>query len=155
MAGHDQRFKLMLREFFPELLHLAVPDRADAFDCATLAWLDQEQFLDPPTGRNVVLDLVARLEMTRPPAGERAGPWLALVNVEIEAEDRAADLRRRIYGYWHALRTRHGLPVLPLAVLPPRRPGRRRHRRLRGAVPGPATADVPVPVSGLAGARCV
>lgn len=116
MPSHDQRFKLMLREFFAELLRLTVPDRAAAFDCATLAWLDQEQFLDPPTGRNVVLDLVARLEMTRPPAGERPGPWLAVVNVEVEADDRAADLRRRIYDYWHALRIRHGLPVLSLAV---------------------------------------
>ncbi len=106
----------MLREFFPDLLRLAVPDQADAFDCSSLTWLDQEQFLDPPTGRNVVLDLVARLEMIRPPAGERVGPWLAVVNVEIEADDRAADLRRRIYHYWHALRTRHGLPVLPLAI---------------------------------------
>jgi len=116
MAAHDQRFKTMLREFFPDFLRLAVPDRADAFDCSTLTWLEQEQFLDPPTGRSVLLDLVARLEMTRPAAGESPGPWLAILNLEVEAEDRATDLRAKIYRYWHALRERHRLPVLSLAL---------------------------------------
>jgi hypothetical protein len=113
---HDQRFKQAVREFFPDFLRLAQPDRADAFDCTALEWLDQEQFLDPPQGQRVLLDMVARLNLTRPAAGQRAGPWLVLVNVEVESEDRIAHLRERIYRYWHVLRVRYGLPVLSLGL---------------------------------------
>lgn len=82
---HDQRFKSLLREFFPDLLRLFWPVWAERFDFDTLVWLEQEVFTDPPQGKRRTVDLVAQLQLRTPsnPAEASSPPWLALVHIEI------------------------------------------------------------------------
>jgi hypothetical protein len=121
LSDHDQRFKNLFREFFAEFFALFFPAWASRFDFTRVDWLEQEVFTDPPQGQRRSLDLVARLPVrpdAPPPAPHLELPdrWIALVHVEIEAQDRAAPLRPRMHAYYEQLRRRHGLPVLPIAM---------------------------------------
>ena len=119
MPDHDQRFKLLLQEFFREFLELFFPILAARFDFSKIEWLDKEVFADPPQGQRGYLDLVAQLATREPVAGQRAGEadsLLALVHVEIEHAESAQRLRSRMFQYYEQLRRRHGLPVLPIVL---------------------------------------
>jgi hypothetical protein len=119
MADHDQRFKVLLEAFFRDFLELFYPEIAACFDLSTVEWLQQEVFADPPQGERLALDLVAKLRATQALAvNEQSGAtWMALIHVEVESKDSSAHLRPRVYAYYHELRERHGLPVLPIALL--------------------------------------
>jgi Domain of unknown function (DUF4351) len=119
MADHDQRFKTLLREFFAEFVQLFFPAWADRFDFSGVEWLDQEAFPDPPQGRRRVPDLVARLPVRLPPTLEdlnQQQPWIVLLHVEVEARDSVAPLRGRMFAYYHYLRYKHQIPVLPVGL---------------------------------------
>ena len=58
---HDQRFKLLIQEFFGDFLDLFFHQWAERLDTSQVEWLDKEVFLDPPQGEKGVLDLVAKL----------------------------------------------------------------------------------------------
>ncbi len=85
MTGHDQLFKDLFREFFPELLQLADPDLAarstPGRKLKGLAFLDKEVFLDWPEGRRREADLVAEIS-------GRGGRRKLLIEVEIEHSHR-------------------------------------------------------------------
>jgi hypothetical protein len=123
MDDHDQRFKSLLMAFFAEFFQVFFPAWADRFDFARVDWLEQEVFPDPPRGERRSLDLVARLPLrpgVPPPApapGEPAESWLTLIHIEIESQDSVAPLRSRMHAYYEQLRRRHGLPVLPIALV--------------------------------------
>src|SRR5262245_41855527 len=119
MAGHDQRFKVLLQEFFAEFIQLFFTDWADRFDFGEVEWLNAEVFADTPQGERRYLDLVAKVKVRqvlpaqRPGQGER---WIALLHVEIESEDKVAPLRPRVFDYYWILQERYGLPVLPIGL---------------------------------------
>lgn len=116
---HDQRFKSLLREFLPEFFDCFFPDWAAKFDFAGTEWLEQEAFLDPPSGEKRVLDVVAKVPTRDPvpdPSGRGASHSLVVIDVEIESPERATDVRPRMLWYYEALRHRHGLPVLPICL---------------------------------------
>lgn len=114
---HDQRFKELIREFFPDLLRLFFPVWAGRFDFTAVEWLDKELMPEPPDGDRHVLDLVARLPAVVPTSPTTPPPpWLALVHIEIESPDRTTALTPRLPGYYRHLRERYGLPVLPLVM---------------------------------------
>lgn len=119
MADHDQRFKVLLREFFAEFFHLFFPDWAARFDFTGLTWLDKEVFTDPPQGERRYVDLLARLPTRQAiptPRGATAESWIALVHIEIEADDTVAPLRPRMFAYYAQLRRDYNLPVLPIGL---------------------------------------
>ena len=60
MQDHDQRFKVLLREFIVEFFLLFFPEWAKRFDFARIEWLEQEVFPDPPQGERFAVDLVAK-----------------------------------------------------------------------------------------------
>ena len=116
---HDQRFKVLIQEFFMEFLLLFFAAWAERFDCTAVEWLDKEVFPDPPEGPRRVLDLVAKLATRQPVPGQRPGEsehWLALVHIEIESPDKATPLRPRMYRSYGQLRDKYGLPVLPICL---------------------------------------
>src|SRR5207248_9610715 len=81
MEDHDQRMKVLLREFFVEFMRLFFPLWAARFDFSTLSWLDKEIFPDPPRGERRAADLVARLSTVEvPPRQHALEDWLALVH---------------------------------------------------------------------------
>ena len=116
---HDQRFKALIREFFPEFMQLFLPVWAKQFDFASAEWLEKEVLPDPPEGERHVLDLVAKLrtaENLTSRTTATADEWLAMVHVEIESEDRTTRLKPRLPRYYHHLRDKYKLPVLPIAL---------------------------------------
>jgi hypothetical protein len=116
---HDQRFKLLLKEFFAEFLKLFFPGLAQRFDFSHIVWLDKEVFADPPKGERGYLDIVAQLPTRQPIPGQRAGEaesWLALIHIEIEHARSVQPLRSRMFQYYEQLRRRHGQPVLPIVL---------------------------------------
>jgi hypothetical protein len=118
-VDHDQRFKTLLREFFPDFMRLFFADWAERFDFSQIEWLDKEVFPDPPQGERRVLDLVAKLPTRQAVPGQRTGEterWLALVHAEIESEDSVQPLRSRVHDYYEHLRHLYKLPVLPIAL---------------------------------------
>jgi hypothetical protein len=119
MLDHDQRFKLLLQQFFPEFLQLFFPAQAERFDLSQVVWLDKEVFADPPQGSRGYLDLVAQLLTRHAIPGQRAGEsdsTVALIHVEIEHAESVQSLRSRMFQYYEQLRRRHGLPVLPIVL---------------------------------------
>jgi hypothetical protein len=46
----------------------------------------------------------------------RPEAWVAVIDIEIESADSAADFRGRMFEYYTALRREYGLPVLPVAL---------------------------------------
>lgn len=112
MADHDQRMKGAVQQFLPEFVALAVPEWGGRFDLSAPAWLPQEVFLDPPQGERRLLDLVARVPVTRAIGTFRE----ALLHVEIEAGESLTELRRRMPRYRAGLRSRYELPILSLAL---------------------------------------
>ncbi len=111
-TDHDQLFKAVIREFFPEFLTLFFPDQAARFDLSAVTWLDKEVFADPPDGPRHVLDMVAELHALAA-AGVTA---LALIHLEVESAESVTDLERRLPAYYFHLRRTHGKPVLPLVL---------------------------------------
>ena len=107
---HDQLFKTVIREFFPDFLRLFLPALAPAFDLSKVLWRDKELFAVPPDGPRHVLDLVA--ELTRLD-GDTS---LALIHIEIESADSVGDIERRLPDYYFHLRRTSGQAVLPVVV---------------------------------------
>lgn len=116
---HDQRFKTLIRVFFKQFMELFCEDWMDLLDLTDLTWLEQEISTDPVSGPRQVLDLVVRVR-TR----EKLSPWhdsetdefpLAIL-IEIESPDRTTSIRERMPTYTWNLRTKLGIPVLPIVV---------------------------------------
>ena len=116
MTDHDQRFKVLLKEFFAEFLTLFFPERAVRFDLEHVEWLDKELFPDPPQGDVLVLDLVARLRLRNADPAAEATETVALIHIEVESREAVATFRRRMFEYYESLRRKYNLPVLPVAV---------------------------------------
>ena len=68
---HDQRLKVLLKEFFEAFFLCFFPAWAARFEFIDIDWLDKELFLAPPQGEKRQLDLVARLRL-RPGAATTA-----------------------------------------------------------------------------------
>ncbi len=116
MEDHDQRFKRLIQMFLAELFEAFFPAWFGRFDFKGATWLEQEVFLDPPQGERRVIDLVARLPL-KPKSDETTiAQELALIHIEVEAEETTVPLRKRFYDSYQALRRKHDLPVLPVAI---------------------------------------
>jgi hypothetical protein len=112
-TDHDQLFKEVIREFFPDFLRLFFPDQAVRFDLSQVHWLDKELFADPPDGPRHLLDLVAELTLL---GGGVTETSLALIHIEIESAESVTDIERRLPDYYFYLRRTSQKPVLPMVV---------------------------------------
>jgi hypothetical protein len=115
---HDQRLKVLLKEFFEQFFRCFFPAWAERFDFGDLTWLDKEVFLAPPQGEKRHLDLVARLRIRReaPPPQPGLTELLALVHVEVESRESVQPFRPRMFDYYVQLRRDSQLPVLPVGL---------------------------------------
>jgi hypothetical protein len=113
---HDQRLKVLLKEFFEAFLYCFFPEWAARFEFVEIDWLDKEMFLAPPQGEKRQLDLVARLRPEAPPPRAGVSDLVALVHVEIESRASTLAFRPRMFEYYIQLRRDTGLPVLPVAL---------------------------------------
>src|SRR5262249_4034509 len=89
---HDQRLKVLLKEFFDAFFTCFFPAWADRFEFTEIDWLDKELFLAPPQGEKRQLDLVARLKLRpgAPPPRPGITDLVALVHVEVESRESIA-----------------------------------------------------------------
>src|SRR5256884_9538795 len=103
---HDQRLKILLKEFFEQFFLCFFPAWAARFDFTDLTWLDKEVFLAPPQGEKRHLDLVARLHIRSDAPPPQAGltELLALVHVEVESRESVQPFRPRMVEYHVQLR---------------------------------------------------
>ena len=112
---HDQRLKTIIQTFFADFLRLFFADWAERFDLSRVEWRDKEVYPDPPEGSRHELDLIAWV-----PIAEAAEPGpeasIVLVHVEIESPDRTTRLKPRLPYYYHFLRDKYDLPVLPIVI---------------------------------------
>ncbi|MGO9469949.1 MAG: DUF4351 domain-containing protein [Isosphaeraceae bacterium] len=115
---HDQRLKVLLKEFFEAFFLCFFPAWAARFEFIDIDWLDKELFLAPPQGEKRQLDLVARLRLRPGAPPPRAGvtDLVALVHVELESRASIPAVRPRMFEYYVQLRRDTGLPVLPIAL---------------------------------------
>src|SRR5438067_469618 len=116
---HDQRFKMLLVEFFHEFLALFFPAWAERFDYSAVDWLTQEVFPDPPQGERRALDLVCRVRLlpgVLPPFPDGPAEGFVLIHLEVESNDRIAGFRRRFFDYYCDLRRKYDLPVWPIGL---------------------------------------
>jgi hypothetical protein len=115
---HDQRLKVLLKEFFEAFFSCFFPEWAARFEFIEIDWLDKEMFLAPPQGEKRQLDLVARLRLRpgAPPPRAGVSDLVALVHVEIESRASTLAFRPRMFEYYIQLRRDTGLPVLPVAL---------------------------------------
>jgi hypothetical protein len=115
---HDQRLKVLLKEFFEQFFLCFFPAWAPRFDFTAIDWLDKELFLAPPQGEKRQLDLVARLHLRpgAPPVRPGVADLVVLVHVEVENRPSAVALRPRMFDYYVQLRRDTGLPVLPIGL---------------------------------------
>lgn len=116
MKEHDQRFKTLLREFFPHLLALFFPQCAAGVDLATVRWHDKELIHDPPRGEVLAVDLLAEVRCRPAPDGAPPPHPETLYHLEVESRDAVAQFPERMYKYHGPIRARHGKPVVPIAV---------------------------------------
>ncbi len=111
---HDQRFKSLVQEFFVDFLELFFADWATQMDYSTIGWLNSEIFHDPPEGDRHSVDLIAKLPFAFPDQeAEETIYSLLLVPIEIESPDRMTVLKPRFSYYFHFLRDKYKVPVLP------------------------------------------
>jgi hypothetical protein len=115
---HDQRLKVLLKEFFEQFFLCFFPVWAARFDFADLTWMDKEVFLAPPQGEKRHLDLVARLRIRpgTPPPRPGLTELMALVHVEVESRESVQPFRPRLFEYYVQLRRDSQLPVLPIGL---------------------------------------
>src|SRR5262249_30432569 len=115
---HDQRLKVLLKEFFEQFFLCFFPAWAARFDFTAIDSLDNEPFLARPPGEKRHLDVVAglRLRPGVPPPRPDAAALLALVHVEVESRESVQPLRPRMFEYYVQLRRDSGLPVLPVGL---------------------------------------
>jgi hypothetical protein len=118
VPDHDQRLKVLLKEFFEAFFLCFFPAWAERFEFHEIDWLDKELFLAPPQGEKRQLDLVARLRLRpgAPPPRADVTDLVALVHVELESRASTLAFRPRMFEYYIQLRRDTGLPVLPIAL---------------------------------------
>jgi hypothetical protein len=117
LGGHDQLFKQLLQAFFADFLRLFDPEMADNLDLSTVTFVNPETFTDIQQGERRTADLVARVRTIM------GVPELVLLHAEVQRK-REPDFPQRMWEYYHLLRLRERLPVIPIAlVLYPGREG--------------------------------
>ena len=99
---HDQRLKVLLKEFFAAFIQCFFPQWADRFEFAEIDWLDKELFLAPPQGEKRQLDLVARLRLKpgAPPIRDGVTDLVALIHVEVESRESTVVFQPRMFDYY-------------------------------------------------------
>ncbi|MGO9918507.1 MAG: DUF4351 domain-containing protein [Isosphaeraceae bacterium] len=118
VPDHDQRLKVLLKEFFEAFFVCVFPAWAPRFEFGEIDWLDKELFLAPPQGEKRQLDLVARLRLRAgaPPPRAEETDLVALVHVELESRASVPAFRPRMFDYYVQQRRDTGLPVLPIGL---------------------------------------
>src|SRR6266511_2402135 len=119
MVDHDQRFKLLFRHFLPLYVELFYAHWLTVLDLASVQWLEQEVFPDPPQGEKLIADVVARVPTLQPLPALRDAEGEAssvIIHIEVEWKDHLTGLHPRVFDYHNHFRTRYHVPVLSIGL---------------------------------------
>ena len=116
--NHDQFFKRMMRLFLRSFFEVFYPEWSTRLRFERAEWLEQEVFPNPPRGEKRVVDILVKIPIipADPPRENEPRESMALILIEAEGSTRLAEFRERVYDYTRALREKHGLDVLPIAL---------------------------------------
>lgn len=115
-VSHDQLFKALFTEFFPELMELFFPEAARELSFEGVEFLDKELATDRPQGAPRRVDLLAKVRTLQ---GQTR---FILIHCEIqEEEDRdeggnVLPFPQRMARYFMTLRLRHEAPIMPVVL---------------------------------------
>ena len=109
MSQHDQVWKELIWNFFPEFMQLFFYEAAQKLDFTTIRRVENELFTDLPEGERREPDLLIRVDTLN------KEPELILVHIEVQAK-RDKKMPKRMWEYYHLLRLRTKDPVFPLVL---------------------------------------
>jgi hypothetical protein len=113
-TSHDQLFKEVLGEFFPEFMELFFPQMAEFLDWGSLEFLPVELFTDLLEGDTFETDVIVKARFR----GEES---CFIVHVEHQGEFKAG-FDWRMFNYFSLLHRDYGLPVYPIVIFSHRSP---------------------------------
>jgi hypothetical protein len=113
-TSHDQLFKEVLGEFFPEFMELFFPQVSEFLDRDSVEFLPVELFTDLLEGDTFETDVIVKARFR----GEES---CFIVHVEHQGEFKAG-FDRRMFNYFSLLHRDYGLPVYPIVIFSHRSP---------------------------------
>ncbi|BAZ05789.1 DUF4351 domain-containing protein [Calothrix sp. NIES-3974] len=108
MIDHDQLFKRLLENFFPEFIQLFFPDICTYWQPQTIEFLPQEIFTDVTVGEKKIADLVVRVRFQNQDS-------LFIIHVEHQSSSQS-DFNARMFVYFARLHEKYGLPIYPIVI---------------------------------------
>ncbi|BAY11695.1 DUF4351 domain-containing protein [Calothrix sp. NIES-2098] len=108
MIDHDQLFKKLLENFFPEFIELFFPDITNYWERDSIEFLAQEIFTDITVGTKKIVDLVVR-------ASFRDRDSLFIIHTEHQSSSES-DFNARMFTYFARLHEKYGLPIYPIVL---------------------------------------
>jgi Domain of unknown function (DUF4351)/Putative transposase, YhgA-like len=108
MIDHDQLFKKLLENFFPEFIELFFPDITNYWQPQTIEFLPQEVFTDVTAGEKKIADLVVRVSYQNQDS-------LFIIHVEHQSSSQS-DFNARMFTYFARLHEKYGLPIYPIVL---------------------------------------
>ena len=109
MSQHDQVWKELIWNFFPEFMQLFFYEAAQKLDFTTIRRMENELFTDLPEGVRREPDLLIEVKALD------NKPELILVHIEVQAK-REKEMPHRMWEYYHLLRLRSRKPVFPVVL---------------------------------------
>jgi predicted transposase YdaD len=116
MIDHDQLFKKLLENFFPEFIELFFPDISNYWQPETIEFLPQEVFTDVTAGEKKIADLVVRVSFRdREVIPKEYRDSLFIIHLEHQSSSQA-DFNARMFTYFARLHEKYGLPIYPIVL---------------------------------------
>lgn len=108
---HDALFKELLHQFFEPFLRLFFPQHAAQLDFRAMRFLEQEYFIDFPSGQHRYIDTLVEIFTT----------WGELILIHLEFQStHPSDFPKRMFRYFSQLRLRHDTPIWEVVLYLPR-----------------------------------
>jgi len=103
MIDHDQLFKKLLENFFPEFIDLFFPDITNYWQRENIEFLSQEVFTDVTAGKKKIADLVVRTSFQNQDS-------LFIIHTEHQSSSES-NFNARMFTYFARLHEKYALPI--------------------------------------------
>ncbi len=115
---HDQRLKVLVKEFFEQFFLCFFPQWAERFDFTEITCSTRKSLQRRHKERNAssILWHACGSGLTCTPPQPGLIELIALVHIEVESRDSVQQFRPRMFGYYTQLRRDSNLPVLPIGL---------------------------------------
>ncbi len=108
MIDHDQLFKKLLSNFFPEFIELFFPDISAEWERNSIEFLPQEVFTDVTQGEKKIIDLLVRAKF-------KNQDTLFIIHTEHQSAPQA-NFNERMFVYFARLHEKYALPIYPIVL---------------------------------------